>query len=119
MTRSMINPANFIMATGSDDQPTAARASMRDGVPLVANVVQLAVMLYVLHKFGALAFAAGESIRSMMFAAPFTLDLSAWYAPRAFVVLLVVGTLVAYGFHTSLAGKPLFSEPMPAQQPAP
>jgi serine/threonine-protein kinase len=88
-------------------------------VPLAANVVQLAVMLYVLHKFGALAYAAGESIRSMMFAAPFTLDLGAWYAPRAFVVLLVVGTLVAYGFHTSLAGKPLFSEPMPAQQPAP
>jgi hypothetical protein len=40
----------------------------------------------------------------------FTLELSAWYAPRALPILLVFAALVAYGFHTSLGGKPPFGK---------
>jgi hypothetical protein len=40
--------------------------------------------------------------------APLTLDASAWYAPRSLPVLLTIAGLAAYGFRTSLAGKPAF-----------
>jgi hypothetical protein len=44
----------------------------------------------------------------VVFEIPNTLDVTAWYASRAWPVLLAVVALAAYGFHTSLAGKPMF-----------
>jgi len=39
---------------------------------------------------------------------PLTTDLAAWYAEGALFALTVAGALALYGFHTSLAGQPLF-----------
>jgi hypothetical protein len=39
--------------------------------------------------------------------APLTLNLSAWYAPRALPVVLAIAAVAAYGFRTALAGKPV------------
>jgi hypothetical protein len=39
---------------------------------------------------------------------PLTIDLTAWYAVQALPVVGVVLALAAYGFHTSLGGKPAF-----------
>ena len=41
----------------------------------------------------------------MLFYVPLTLDTSTWFFPRALLVLLCLGALAAFGFHTSLAGK--------------
>jgi len=43
-----------------------------------------------------------------VFEVPMTLDVSAWYGTLALPVVLTVVLLAVYGFHTSLAGKPLF-----------
>jgi hypothetical protein len=39
--------------------------------------------------------------------APLTLNLSAWYAPRALPVVLTIAAIASYGFRTALAGKPV------------
>jgi serine/threonine-protein kinase len=39
--------------------------------------------------------------------APLTLDLSAWYAPRALPIVLAIAAIAYYGFRTALAGKPV------------
>jgi serine/threonine-protein kinase len=39
--------------------------------------------------------------------APLTLNLSAWYAPRALPIVLAIGGIAWYGFRTALAGKPV------------
>jgi hypothetical protein len=39
---------------------------------------------------------------------PLTLDLSAWYATRALPVVFLLLGLAVYGFHTCLAGRPVF-----------
>jgi hypothetical protein len=39
---------------------------------------------------------------------PVTLDVSAWFAAHSFPALLALIALAGYGFHTSLAGKPMF-----------
>jgi hypothetical protein len=37
-----------------------------------------------------------------------TIDLSAWYADGMFFCLVVLAAIVAYAFHTAVAGRPLF-----------
>ena len=41
---------------------------------------------------------------------PVTLDFSAWYIGASVSALAVVAGLAVYGFHTSLAGRPLFKD---------
>ena len=43
----------------------------------------------------------------MLIEAPLTLDLSAWYAPRALPIVLAITGIACYGFRTALAGKPV------------
>ncbi len=41
---------------------------------------------------------------------PMTLDFSLWYSGGFFVLLLITGALLAYGFRFSLAGRSMFAE---------
>lgn len=75
-------------------------------------LIQLALLFYVLHRFGAVAYAAATVFRDMMFRTPLTSDFSAWYAPRSAAVLLLMAALVTYAFRISLAGKPIFGDAM-------
>jgi hypothetical protein len=40
---------------------------------------------------------------------PATANFSAWYASGPIFALLVVAALAVWGFHTALAGRPIFS----------
>jgi len=76
----------------------------------VDGAVRAVVLLALLTRCGLLAFATALFVMFTTFEAIFTLDLSAWYAPRGLPVLLVFAALVVHGFRTSLAGKPAFGK---------
>src|SRR5438552_11576604 len=79
-----------------------------EGEPFVSGLVRAALLLLVLARGGLLALACALFVVFSIPEAPFTLDLSAWYAARALPALLVLVGLAAYAFHTSLGGKPMF-----------
>jgi hypothetical protein len=74
----------------------------------IFGVLRALAMLAVLTRGGLLMLAATLFTMFAAFEVPVTLDLGAWYASRAWPVLLAIVGLAAYGFHVSLAGKPLF-----------
>jgi serine/threonine-protein kinase len=74
----------------------------------VSGFVRAVVMLVVLTRGGLLMLATGMFVMFATFEVPVTFDVTAWYASRAWPVLLAVGALAVYGFHASLAGKPFF-----------
>jgi hypothetical protein len=43
---------------------------------------------------------------------PLTLDFTAWFAPRSTLFLLILLSIAAWGFYTSLGGKPVFGNLM-------
>jgi serine/threonine-protein kinase len=73
---------------------------------LVIFVPLIAVILYVLMRFGLLAMVAAGflSFDNSVVAISF----SSWYAGASLLLPLVAIALVAFAFHISLAGRPLF-----------
>jgi hypothetical protein len=74
----------------------------------VGGVGRALVLFVVLTRGGLLALAVSLYFMFNIFEAPLTLDPTAWFATRTVPVGLVFVALVAWGFHTSLAGKPAF-----------
>jgi serine/threonine-protein kinase len=66
------------------------------------------VMLLVLTRGGLLPLTVALFFMFSAFEVPLTLDITAWYATRGLPVVLFLVGLALYGFHTSLARKPLF-----------
>jgi hypothetical protein len=52
----------------------------------------------------------GLAIADFVGSSPLTLDPSAWYFGSSMAVLLVVVGIAAYGFQTSVAGRPLIKD---------
>jgi serine/threonine-protein kinase len=77
---------------------------------LLFVIVQVTVYLFVLIRFGYLAFAVLGFFQSLDTTVVLTADLSAWYAGRSLFALLVVAALAGWGFYVSLAGRRLFGE---------
>jgi serine/threonine-protein kinase len=77
-------------------------------VEVFAGATRALVLLLVLTRGGLLALATALFYMFILFEMPFTLDFSAWYAPRALPVVVALAGLALFAFHTSLAGKPLF-----------
>jgi len=75
---------------------------------LGGGLLRAAILFLVLTRGGVLALAVSLYVMFNVFESPFTLDLSAWYATRALPVALALVALAAYGFHTSLGGRPAF-----------
>jgi len=65
-------------------------------------------VLLTLKRFGLLTLMFMQFFINAFFLFPVTTDFSAWYAGGSVVTLAVSIALAAYGFHTSLAGQPLF-----------
>jgi hypothetical protein len=84
-----------------------------------AAFVVAPLLVWVLYRFGVFAIAAALAVRLILYDAPLTLDLSAWYASRAIVTLLVLLALAAWGFHVSLGGKPAFGTAMMDEEEMP
>jgi len=62
----------------------------------------------VLRRGGLLSLAVALFYMFSLIEVPITLDVAAWYAPRALPVVAVLVGLAIYGFRTSLGGKPVF-----------
>jgi serine/threonine-protein kinase len=72
------------------------------------GVVAAAAYMFVLFRFGLLAWVFAGFFRSLL-EFPLTTDSSAWYAGTSLFVLLVLAALAIYGFRIALAGRPMLS----------
>ena len=75
---------------------------------LAGGLVRAALLFIVLTRGGVLALAVSLYFMFNILESPFTLDFAAWYQVRALPLVVVLAGLALYGFHTSLAGRPLF-----------
>jgi Protein kinase domain len=74
----------------------------------VAGGVRALILLLVLRRGGLLSLAVALFYMFSLIEVPITLDVGAWYAPRALPVAGALVALAIYGFRTSLGGKPVF-----------
>jgi hypothetical protein len=73
----------------------------------IGGLVRSVLMLVVLMRGGLLALVTALYVGFALLEAPVTTNVTAWYAVYCVPALLVVALLTAYGFQTSLAGKPV------------
>jgi hypothetical protein len=76
--------------------------------PFVIVVYGIAAL--VVSRFGLVALAAGIFVADLLGNLPATANFSAWYASGPILSLVVVTVLAFWAFHTSLAGRPIFSQ---------
>jgi hypothetical protein len=67
-----------------------------------------AMHIFLMMRFGLLAFLVAHFTLLHSEMHPFTTDFSAWYASYSHLALLTLLIIAAYGFYTALAGQPLF-----------
>ncbi|MCP4899416.1 MAG: protein kinase [bacterium] len=77
---------------------------------LIYGVLAAVVLVFTIVRLGLLAAIALNIASSWLWEYPATFDFSAWYAPIGLIGAILVCLSAYYGFHTSLAGKPLFKE---------
>lgn len=77
-------------------------------VDLPITAVQIALLLFVLIRFGLLALATSWLLFFLILFTPITLRLSHWYAGRSLFVLLFIAGLATFGFRKALAGQSAF-----------
>jgi serine/threonine-protein kinase len=65
-------------------------------------------VVFVLTRFGLVAYTTALFVLNMLTSQPITRHLSAWYAPSGILVVAVVTALTIYGFRTTLEGRPVF-----------
>jgi hypothetical protein len=66
------------------------------------------VMVFILARFGLLAFIVMNLVREIFFTFPLTTDLSAWYFDVSAVAIGLFVALALYGFYVSLGGQKVF-----------
>ena len=72
-------------------------------------VLIVAVILFVIVRYGLVATAVGFYIGDILERVVLPDSLSAWYAPQGLLPLAAVLALLLYGFHIALAGQPVFA----------
>ncbi len=80
------------------------------GVHLLAIGSVMAMLLVVLLRFGLLALVVMSFFGTVTFDSPIPLDFSSWYVGASLLCLAVAAAVAGYGFHTALAGRPLFRD---------
>ena len=81
-------------------------------VGLILGLVQGGVTAALMIRVGLLALFTGLVVNFILMMFPITLDFSSWYAGQSISGLLLLGAIAFYGFHVSLAGKPMFGGAM-------
>ena len=89
--------------------PPAYHGSALLSYVMFAALGQVAVLV-VLMRFGLLALVAAFMFSFLLGAFPITVDFSTWYAAGSLLAMLAVVAVAGYGFHTALAGRPLFRD---------
>jgi len=80
------------------------------------TVVQAAVV-FVAVRFGVLTMVVASFVSLLLTLVPITLDSSVPYASSSRLVAATVIALAAYGWHTALAGRPMFGSAFHADRP--
>ena len=73
-------------------------------------LVIASVFIFFMVRFGLLTVCVGMFLVQLSDSLPAGLDFSVWYSGQFFVLLLVAGALLAYGFRYSLAGHSAWAE---------
>jgi hypothetical protein len=89
---------------------TFALGAGRQFVPfdLVPDLIYWGLMVFLLIRFGLLAFVAQGFFNGLFWNYPLTIQGSAWYAGISLTGILLMAVLAFYGFYTSLGGRPVF-----------
>lgn len=82
-----------------------------DGMPwrIGVGVLMATIAIWLLARYGVLAFAVASFLDSFLASAPITLDPAAWYLGRSLATLALALAIAAFGFYISLGQKPLFA----------
>jgi hypothetical protein len=71
-------------------------------------VIWLSIYM-ILRKYGLLTLIVGLVTQNILVVFPVTSHFSRWYASPALAGILAITAVAFYGFHTALAGQPIFS----------
>jgi serine/threonine-protein kinase len=74
---------------------------------MTSGILALAAMLLMSHA-GLVAVIAASFFVTLLGTSPLTLDVHAWYSPSCMFTVAAACLLLAYGFFTARAGRPLF-----------
>ncbi len=90
--------------------PLLGPSATGNAVTLFWYGLRVGLAVFVLARFGLLAFAGSLFSSELLALAPLTADLSAWYAYQGILLALVVIGLAAYAFAIATRGQRLFRE---------
>jgi hypothetical protein len=82
--------------------------SQFDPVVLVTQLVFWVLAVFLLMRFGLLAWAVQGIFDNLLEQYPLTTHGSAWYAGISLAAILLMAAIALYGFYTSLGGRPVF-----------
>jgi serine/threonine-protein kinase len=78
-------------------------------VDAIFNIVAFGAMIFILKRFGLLPLVMFFLTDNILREGTLTTNLSAWYAGPVYYAIFFTLALAIYGFHVSLAGRPIFS----------
>jgi len=77
-------------------------------VVLVTWLIGNSLAVFLLIRFGLLAFVASQFFNNLLSNFPLTTQISSWYAGLSLAGILLMAAMAFYGFYTSLGGRPVF-----------
>jgi hypothetical protein len=77
-------------------------------VVLATSLIYWGLMVFLLIRFGLLAFAAQGLFVTILRSFPLTTQSSAWYAGISLAGILLMAAIAFYGFYTALGGRSVF-----------
>jgi len=77
-------------------------------VVLVTWLIGNSLAVFLLIRFGFLAFVASQFFNALLSSFPLTTQMSSWYAGLSVAGILLMAAITFYAFYTSLGGQPLF-----------
>jgi len=86
----------------------SAAGSQFAPVVLATSLIYWGLLVFLLIRFGLLAFAAQGLFNGILGSFPLTTQWSAWYAGISLAGILLMAAIAFYGFYTSLGGRPMF-----------
>jgi serine/threonine-protein kinase len=85
-----------------------AAGSQFDPVIVASGLIFWALGVFLLIRFGLLAWVVQGFFVNLLMGFPLTTQGSAWYAGTSLTAILLMAALAFYGFYTSLGGRPVF-----------
>ena len=82
------------------------------GVRIAVMLLTAPIALFVLFRFGLLAYAVESWVTLVAYLLPLTLNSSSWYFGRSLLVLLLIAATALFAFWRSLGGKPILPGPV-------